>query len=44
MISREAILAKTHYGTGIYSHILRQFYPGEDGFSTDHGVPPFLPA
>lgn len=29
MISKEAILAKTHYGTGIYSHILRQFYPGE---------------
>lgn len=29
MISRKAILAKTHYGTGIYSHILRQFYPGE---------------
>ena len=27
MISRKAILAKTPYGTGIYSHILRQFYP-----------------
>ena len=29
MISKESILAKTHYGTGIYAHILRQFYPGE---------------
>ena len=29
MISRDTILAKTHYGTGIYSYILRQFYPGE---------------
>ena len=29
MITRDTILAKTHYGTGIYSYILRQFYPGE---------------
>ncbi len=29
MVTKESILAKTHYGTGIYSHILRQFYPGQ---------------
>ncbi len=29
MLTKESILAKTHYGTGIYSHILRQFYPGQ---------------
>ena len=29
MISRESILGRTHYGTGIYSHILRHFYPNE---------------
>ena len=29
MITRDTILAKTHYGTGIYSYILQQFYPGE---------------
>ena len=29
MINRESILSRTHYGTNIYSHILRQFYPGE---------------
>ena len=28
-VSREAILNKTHYGTTIYSHILRKYYPGE---------------
>jgi hypothetical protein len=28
-ISKEMILNKTHYGTGIYSHILRQYYPDE---------------
>ena len=28
-VSREAILNKTHYGTTIYSHILREYYPGE---------------
>ena len=26
---KEAILSKTHYGLGIYSHILRQYYPDE---------------
>ncbi|MDR2824150.1 MAG: hypothetical protein LBB41_03000 [Prevotellaceae bacterium] len=29
MVSKEEILNKTHYGTGIYSHILRQNYPDE---------------
>ena len=29
MITKEAILAKTHSGTGIYSHILREYYPDE---------------
>ena len=29
MITKDSILARTHYGTGIYSHILRQFYPGQ---------------
>ena len=29
MISRETILSRTHYGSNIYSHILRQFYPDE---------------
>ena len=29
MISKEQILAKTHYGLGIYAHILRIYYPGE---------------
>jgi hypothetical protein len=29
MISKESILDKTHYGTGIYSHILRLYYPDE---------------
>jgi len=28
-ITKEAILAKTHYGLGVYAHILRKFYPGE---------------
>lgn len=27
VITRKAILSKTQYGLGIYSHILRQFYP-----------------
>ena len=27
--SKEAILRKTHYGLGIYSHILRSYYPDE---------------
>lgn len=26
---KEAILSKTHYGIGIYAHILRLYYPGE---------------
>ena len=26
---KQAILSKTHYGLGIYSHILRQYYPNE---------------
>jgi len=29
MISKESILNKTHYGLGIYSHILRLYYPDE---------------
>ncbi|MDR1371645.1 MAG: hypothetical protein LBJ17_00760, partial [Dysgonamonadaceae bacterium] len=28
-ISKESILSKTHYGLGIYSHILRLYYPDE---------------
>lgn len=28
-VSKEAILNKTHYGTTIYSHILREYYPDE---------------
>jgi hypothetical protein len=28
-ISKESILSKTHYGLGIYSHILRLYYPNE---------------
>lgn len=28
-ISKTAILDKTHYGLNIYSHVLRQYYPGE---------------
>jgi hypothetical protein len=28
-MSEEAILSKTHYGIGIYAHILRLYYPGE---------------
>ena len=28
-VTREAILAKTHYGLGIYAHVLRKYYPGE---------------
>ena len=28
-LTREAVLAKTHYGLGIYAHILRIYYPGE---------------
>ena len=28
-VSKEAILNKTHYGTGIYAHILRLYYPDE---------------
>jgi len=28
-ISKTAILDKTHYGLRIYSHVLRQYYPGE---------------
>src|SRR5574344_1088749 len=27
--SKEAILSKTHYGIGIYAHILRLYYPDE---------------
>lgn len=27
--SKEAVLSKTHYGIGIYAHILRLYYPGE---------------
>jgi len=27
--SKEVILSKTHYGIGIYAHILRLYYPGE---------------
>ena len=27
--SKEAILSKTHYGIGIYTHILRLYYPSE---------------
>ena len=27
--SKEAILSKTHYGIGIYAHILRLYYPGD---------------
>ena len=27
MVSKESILNKTHYGLGIYSHILRLYYP-----------------
>ena len=27
--SKEAILSKTHYGIGIYAHILRLYYPSE---------------
>jgi hypothetical protein len=27
-ITREDVLDKTHYGLNVYSHILRQFYPG----------------
>jgi len=26
-VSKEAILSKTHYGIGIYAHILRSYYP-----------------
>ncbi|MDR0941304.1 MAG: hypothetical protein LBM68_03660 [Bacteroidales bacterium] len=29
MINKESILSRTHYGLGIYSHILRQYYPDE---------------
>jgi hypothetical protein len=29
MVSKEEILSKTHYGAGIYSHILRLYYPDE---------------
>jgi hypothetical protein len=29
MVSKESVLNKTHYGTGIYSHILRLYYPDE---------------
>lgn len=28
-VTRESILAKTHYGLGIYAHVLRKYYPGE---------------
>jgi hypothetical protein len=28
-INKESILHKTHYGLGIYAHILRQYYPDE---------------
>ncbi len=28
-VSKEAILSKTHYGTNIYAHILRFYYPDE---------------
>ena len=27
--SKEAILSKTHYGIGIYAHILRLYYPDQ---------------
>ena len=29
MIKEKDILDKTHYGLNIYSHILREYYPGE---------------
>lgn len=32
-ISKEAILSKTHYGIGIYAHILRLYYPSEQVLS-----------
>lgn len=28
-VSKEAILSKTHYGIGIYTHILRSYYPNQ---------------
>jgi|SRR5574344_151180 len=28
-VSKETILSKTHYGTNIYAHILRSYYPDE---------------
>lgn len=28
-VSKEAVLSKTHYGIGIYAHILRTYYPNE---------------
>ena len=28
-VSKEAILSKTHYGIGIYAHILRSYYPDQ---------------
>lgn len=28
-VTREVILAKTHYGLGVYAHVLRKYYPGE---------------
>ena len=28
-VTREAILAKTYYGLGVYAHVLRKYYPGE---------------
>jgi len=28
-IDKETVLSKTHYGLGIYIHILKQYYPNE---------------
>lgn len=28
-VSKETILSKTHYGTNIYAHVLRLYYPNE---------------
>lgn len=29
MINKQAVLSKTHYGIGIYAHILKLYYPGQ---------------
>jgi len=36
--SKEAILSKTHYGIGIYAHILRSYYPNETVLSLRGGL------